>query len=556
MTRLLRRLAAEAPGLLATGVATAVAQAALLLPVAHVVRQIFDSDLPERDTQGIVLHGLLIMALYAATAVLGFASRVATLGPATRAAARLREDVVAKVHDLSQEWHDRQRAGLVHSMLVQDAQRVEEAMRDLANPLIPAVIVVIGLALVGVVLSPVLSLTLLVVLPISVGAAHLLARRSRTSGRRWAQQSDEFSSSVQLTLRGATVTKVEGMKAAEVGRLMREARRLAHQSRRYETSRAAASAVQGAIGAVAGSVVLVVGGVGVAHGSLTLGELLAFYAVLAILIRQLHMASTGASTVLLGAESLKRLERLLATPGHEPYDGGREQIEFRGGLDVEGVTFSYSERPVLTAVSLSVRPSDHVVVLGPNGAGKSTLVSLLVGLYRPQQGRVLADGVPFDELDMAALRRQIGVVLQDPVLFPGTVRENIAYARRDATHAEVVAAAEAATASNFIDRLPAGYDTPVGDEGVGLSGGQRQRLAIARALLGQPALLLLDEPTTYLDEASVTELMANLDRLPRAPTVLIVTHDPQAAAHAERTIELRDGRVVSDSQWAVLGSNQ
>jgi ABC-type bacteriocin/lantibiotic exporter with double-glycine peptidase domain len=179
-----------------------------------------------------------------------------------------------------------------------------------------------------------------------------------------------------------------------------------------------------------------------------------------------------------------------------------------------------------------------------------------VGLYRPQQGRVLADGVPLDELDMADLRRQIGVVLQDPVLFPGTVRENIAYARRDATHAEVVAAAEAATASNFIDRLPAGYDTPVGDEGVGLSGGQRQRLAIARALLGQPALLLLDEPTTYLDEASVTALMAKLDRLPRAPSVLIVTHDPQAAAHAERTIELRDGRVVSDSQWALLGSNQ
>jgi ATP-binding cassette subfamily B protein len=169
-----------------------------------------------------------------------------------------------------------------------------------------------------------------------------------------------------------------------------------------------------------------------------------------------------------------------------------------------------------------------------------------MGLYKPGTGRVLADGVPFEQLDMRSFRRQVGVVLQDPVLFPGTIAENIAFGRPDASEADIQAAAEAATAHGFVEQLPDGYDTGVGDEGVGLSGGQRQRVAIARALLGSPGMLLLDEPTTYLDEAAVTALMANLARLPRTPTVVLVTHDPQAAGHADRVIELRDGRVVAD----------
>jgi ABC-type multidrug transport system fused ATPase/permease subunit len=404
-----------------------------------------------------------------------------------------------------------------------------------------------ALAVVAVVLSPTLSVSLLIVLPASLAAGHLLARRSRARANTWAGASHAFSSDVQLTLRGATVTKVGGAKAEEVARLAAGARDLATRARALEKARAAHAAVQAGIGAVAGSVVLAVGGVAVAHGSLTLGDLLAFYALLAILIRQLHVVGTGASTVMMGGEALKRLEHLLATPAEDPYSDGTTRVAFRGGIEVESVTFGYSDTPVLLDVNLSIQPSEHVAILGPNGAGKSTLVSLVVGLYRPEAGRVLADGIPFDELDMRDLRHQIGVVLQDPVLFPGTVRSNIAHGRPDATDDEVRTAAAAATASGFVERLPAGYDTVVGDEGIGLSGGQRQRIAIARALLGRPALLLLDEPTTYLDEAAVTALMANLDELPRAPTVVIVTHDPHAAAHAHRTVELRDGRVAPDA---------
>jgi ABC-type bacteriocin/lantibiotic exporter with double-glycine peptidase domain len=315
-------------------------------------------------------------------------------------------------------------------------------------------------------------------------------------------------------------------------------------------AQAAYGAANDALGAVAGAVVLIVGGIAVTRGSITLGDLLAFYAVLALLLRQLQSVGGASHEVSIGFESLGRIEAFLAAPAKAPYASGAERLSFRGGVALEGVTFAYVDRPVIRDLSLAIDAGDWVAILGPNGVGKSTLVGLAMGLYEPQSGRVLADGVPYERLDMRSFRRQVGVVLQDPILFPGTIRENIAFGRPEASDEEIRAAAVAATADAFVERLPDGYDTRVGDEGVGLSGGQRQRLAVARALLGEPSLLLLDEPTTYLDEAAVTALMAHLSNLPWAPTVVLVTHDPQATRHVQRVIELRDGRIASDTSAA------
>jgi ATP-binding cassette subfamily B protein/subfamily B ATP-binding cassette protein MsbA len=195
-------------------------------------------------------------------------------------------------------------------------------------------------------------------------------------------------------------------------------------------------------------------------------------------------------------------------------------------------------------VSLRIEPGEHAALFGPNGAGKSTVVSLILGLYRPQDGHLAADGVPYGEVDVRGLRRQIGVVLQDPVIFPGTIAGNIAYGRPDATEAEIRAAAELATAAAFIDTLPDGYETQVGDEGGLLSGGQRQRIAIARALIARPALLILDEPTTYLDDRSITRLFHNLLHLEGAPSVLVISHDLEVVRKMDTVHHLRDGALV------------
>ena len=208
---------------------------------------------------------------------------------------------------------------------------------------------------------------------------------------------------------------------------------------------------------------------------------------------------------------------ILEEPAREPYAGTRA-ISFSGALAAEDVSFAYDrDRPLLDGVSLTVAPGEVVALVGPNGVGKSTLARLLVGLLRPQAGRVLADGVPLEELDLRALRRRIAVVEQDPYILPGTIRDNLVYAAPHADEQQLREAVRLAGATAFVDGLPQGWQTPVGDDGLLLSGGQRQTIALARALARTPALLILDEPTTSLDDRAVGHLVALLRRLPGHP---------------------------------------
>jgi ATP-binding cassette, subfamily B, bacterial len=544
--RLLRNVAVESPKLFVLGTATAVVQSALLIPIALLVRHVFDVDIPRRHVGSIVISGSAILVLYAANAASALISRAVALRITARAATRIRSELLTKLYALPQTWHDRHRAGALHAVLVLDTERVEAMLGTFASLVLPAAVVGSALVILAAVLSLVLFAVLLAVAGPLALAARVLARRLRTRVDQAAVSRRRFSAESQLRLRGMITAKVLGGDAAERRRGEHQAQELAEHNRRLGIAGAAFNAVQLGIGAAAGSGVLIVGGIAVSHHEMTLGSLVSFYAILALLIRQLSTVGLQTGTVLTGLDSLARVEAILTDGAEEPYKEGRRPLHFRGGITVSDVSFAYREALVLREISFAIGPGEHLALIGPNGAGKSTLVNLLLGLYRPQAGELRADETPYENLDIADFRRQIGVVLQDPVLLPGTIRENIAYARPDATDAEVRAAAQGATAAHFIETLPADYSTAVGDEGTGLSGGQRQRIAIARALLGSPALLVLDEPTTYLDEASVSGLMSRLMELPQRPTVLLVTHDPQVAAHVDRVIELRDGHVISD----------
>jgi ABC-type bacteriocin/lantibiotic exporter with double-glycine peptidase domain len=398
-------------------------------------------------------------------------------------------------------------------------------------------------------LNLLLFATVVAVVPVLAIVGQRLGAAVRSRARRWRAAFDVFDSRTQLALRAITLTKVRAAEATDLEQRRAEHAELGVSGKDMVRLHASYASLQNAVAASSGAVVLAVGGRAVALGEMRLGSLLAFYAVLALLLRQVAVIAPVLPQIHSGYESLARVEEILTLEAAEPYAGSR-RVQFRGSIELDRVSFGYGDDPVLVDFSLRFEPGEHAAIVGPNGAGKSTVANLVLGLYRPDRGRVLADDVPYDELDMKALRRSFGVVLDDPIIFPGTVLENIRYGYPQMSLDDVRRAAEWATADEFIERLPGGYDAQTGYEGVLLSAGQRQRIAIARALCASPSLLVLDEPTTHLDDASMSRLFANLGALPGTPTVIIISHDPEVARHVDVVHVLRDGRILESSRAA------
>ena len=545
------RLLAGNRGLLMLSLATAVAQSVMLVPIALLVRHAFDDSIPNADTPELILIGVVTLGLYFASAALGLWARHSVLLVTKAAITRLRGDLIAKLLSLPRAWFDTRPAGTLHATVVQDSERLDLMGNAVAAQLLPGVVVSTALGITLLVLNPLLFAMLMTTGPIMVVLSRTIGQAVRRRTREWQRDFDRFSTDTQVAVRTITLTKVHAAEEAELERRRPPIAKLSESGRRMAWLQTAYTILGGSVAATSATVVLVVGGAAVARGSMTLGDLLSFYAVMALLRGQASQIISGFSLVLMGYESLQRLRELLREAAVEPYSGGRE-IDFQGSVALDRVSFGYGPVPVLHAVSLRLEPREWVALVGPNGAGKSTIVNLMLGLYRAGEGTVLADGLPLDEVDVRSLRRRIGVVLQDPPLFPGTVRENIAFGDPDVSDEDVRRAATAATAAGFIDELPLGYETPVGDEGELLSGGQRQRIALARAMLREPRLLILDEPSTSLDRHATEELLRNLGALPESPTLLLVTHDEVVARAAERTIRIRDGRIVETERAGAL----
>jgi ATP-binding cassette subfamily B protein len=273
---------------------------------------------------------------------------------------------------------------------------------------------------------------------------------------------------------------------------------------------------------------------------MSLGSLMAFYLAAGALNGAFGRLTGIAPDLITGDESLRKLRALNQEVGPSGY-GGKAAIVFKGGICLRGVTFAYDQKPVLRDLSLDLPPGSRTAIIGPNGAGKSTIINLILGFYRPSSGELTADGAPYDGLDLRALRRQIGVVMQKPTFFTGTIAENLTYGWPDASRETMVRAASLACADRFIDALAEGYETLIGEGGLLISGGEAQRLAIARALIGRPRLLILDEPTNHLDTQAVTEIMSRVSAEPDHAAILTISHDMTVVGFAETVFQLKAG---------------
>jgi len=280
------------------------------------------------------------------------------------------------------------------------------------------------------------------------------------------------------------------------------------------------------------------------RGLLTLGDLLSFYGALALLRSSGNLALAALPQIIEGRAAAERVDAALAESRAPEYTGTR-QVVVRGDVRLDGVVFGYDARRILRGLTLHVAPGERLGVSGDSGAGKTTISMLLAGLYRPEAGTIAFDGTSIAEIDLGHLRRQIGMMPQDPLILGETVLANITFglddpaaAERDGRLAEAVAIADV---DEFVRALPDGYQTVLGSRGVNLSGGQRQRLALARALVKRPRLLIMDEPTNHLGTATVRRVLDALRVWPAPPTVIAISHDPDLLSMLPRVVHLSDG---------------
>jgi ABC transporter fused permease/ATP-binding protein len=465
-----------------------------------------------------------------------------------RVVARLRRDLYASI--LSQEiaFFDERKTGELTSRLSSDTAVLQNGVSVNISMALRNIATAIGGVGLLLYTSPRLTLVMLAVVPPIAFGAVTYGKRLRALSREVQDALASSSDVAEESIAGMRTVRAFGAEAQEVARYGRAVDHSFALARRRIQLGAVFMSFASFLGFAAAALVLWYGGHLVIDGLMTVGELTAFL-VYTILVA----VSLGAITDLWTdfSKSVGAAERIFELLDRRPamQEGGARPARVEGHLSFDGVSFAYPTRPdapVLDGLSLDIAPGEIVAVVGPSGAGKSTLAALLSRLYDPTRGVVRLDGADLRDLDPEWLRRQIGIVSQEPILFSTSIEENVRYGRRTASREEVEKACEVANARSFIERFPEGFATSVGERGVQLSGGQKQRVAIARAVLKDPRILVLDEATSALDAESEHLVKEALDRLMHGRTTLIIAHRLSTVRDADRVLVI-DGGVIAQS---------
>ncbi|MEZ5101801.1 MAG: ABC transporter ATP-binding protein [Thermoleophilia bacterium] len=457
---------------------------------------------------------------------------------------RLRRRLFRRIQKLGLDFHARSSTGDLLTRLTSDVDVLRELMVGGILSILSEGLVLVAFLAVMYVMEWRLALLATVAMPVVFVLMLVYGGRIRASTREQRRTESELAGRVAEVLNGIHLVQLFARERDEDERLRRlnkRSLRTGMQTTRLEAR--ANRAVEVSV-AFATAATLWVGANQVIAGRLTPGELLVFVAYMQTFYRPLKRLARVSRRASRAAVSVERIAEVLAL---EPSvaDGPRDAPALRGAVELRGVSHAYVEGvPVLDQVDLAIAPGQMVALVGPTGAGKSTILGLVPRLHDPAAGAVLVDGLDVRDLTLRSLREQIAVVPQDGVLFGGTIRDNIAYGRPDASEDELVAAAQAALVDEFVSRLPDGYDTVVGERGVTLSGGQRQRLAIARALVKDAPIVLLDEPTTGLDAGSEALVLEALERLLDGRTSLVIAHRLRTIERADRIAVVERGRIV------------
>jgi ATP-binding cassette subfamily B protein len=541
--RFMRRYAVVA----ALAILAVLAGALADLAAPQVVRRILDAGVAQGRTDLLLGSALTLVGIAVAGGLAQFVQGYLSARASHGAAFQMRNAIFEKLQRLSFAWHDTAETGQLVTRVTSDVDLVREFVGGGLVQAVSAFILLVGAMAFLLAMNWQLALVAFLAIPATVFVLLRFVTRLGPTFRATQQRLAALNAVLQENVAGARIVKLFVREPYEAERYRRANEALLEQGLTVRRTVANAFPLLFSTGTVGVVLVTIVGATQVVAGTLTVGELVAFTSYLFLLLQPLFTLGFGAQQVARAGASAERLFEVLDTPveiTERPDAVAPGRLEGRVEFREVGMRYPGAEAETLSNVSFAVEAGTTVAIVGSTGSGKTTLVNLVPRFYDATSGAVLVDGHDVRNLALGALRSAIGVVMQDTFLFTGTIAENIAYGRPDATHTDVEEAARAAAIHDFIAGLPEGYDTLVGERGITLSGGQRQRVAVARALLVEPRILIMDDSASSLDAETEVALRGELERLMEGRTTFVIASRLATVRSADLVLVLDAGRIV------------
>ncbi|MBU5345785.1 ABC transporter ATP-binding protein [Paenibacillus lautus] len=526
----------------------------LLQPI--LMASIIDQGVMQNDTAHILHTGLIMLGAAAIGLLGGLGCTIYSSIASQRFGADLRRDLFLKVQTLSFRNLDDISTGSLITRLTSDIVQIQTMVQMLLRIFVRSPLLAIGSMIMAVIISPKLAIILAIAVPLLFVVMFFLIRATLPLFATVQKKLDKVNTVLKENFAGIRVSKAFVRAGYEKDRFHQANTDFTQVSVKTQRIVALNMPILTMILNVSIVVVLWLGGKNAIDGSFEVGSLVAFinYVTQVLFsVSSVAMMLVRISTAKVSADRIQEVmhtESEIANADHPAMNAYKQ-----GEIEFDQVTFSYKpgiQKPVLHHVSFKVRPGQTVAIMGATGSGKTSLVSLLPRLYDVTSGRIFIDGTDVRQFDLSALRERIGIVLQESILFTGTIRDNIRYGKAAASDEEVIAAAKAAQAHEFISSMPEGYDTMLGQRGVNLSGGQKQRISIARALLLRPAILILDDSTSAIDMGTESRLQKELARLMNGRTCLMIAQRISSVIDADRILVLDDGKLVAEGTHSEL----
>ncbi|MDT8903798.1 ABC transporter ATP-binding protein [Anaeroselena agilis] len=528
--------------------------AAANLYVPWIIKDVIDDVLTAKDMTmlNFIAGGIIAVFLLRGIFFYGQTYLMAFVGQ--RVIIDIREALYRHLQRLSMSYFETRRTGAIMSYITNDVAALQSALVESVIEMFTESVVLVGSIIAMFVLHWKLSLLTFITLPLVFQAINVFGKKLRLAGAVMQERAADITSVLQETVLAVRVIKSFVREDYEIERFGRENYQNFRAQMKSSQLMATLTPLIEFLAAIGVTVIIWYGGHEVIGGNLTTGALMAFLIYVVNLSNPIKRLSRVYGNIQKALAAAQRVFEVLDTePDIKDEPGAAELPAINGEVAFHNVSFEYKPgEPALVDISLTARPGQVVAIVGPSGAGKTTIANLIPRFYDPSSGYIAIDGIDIKTITLASLRRQIGIVPQETMLFNGTVYENILYGDLDAPREAVIAAAKAANADTFIMEMPQGYETQIGERGAKLSGGQRQRIAIARAILKNPRVLILDEATSALDTESESLVQEALDKLMVGRTSFVIAHRLSTVQRADVIIVMERGRIVEQGSHAAL----